>query len=71
MNDETKTKMKILLTQKIEEIWNSDDLPDKLLSSLPWLGENISSIMATAALAVLEGMADGEIYMQENGYLKD
>lgn len=68
MDEKTKSKLKTLLTEQLEN-WLMNDELDAI--EFPWLGENVASIMATAALAVLEGMADSHNYLRRDGMLKD
>lgn len=61
-------KLEDSLSKAISEWLDSDEVVD---FQLPWLGENIAKIMAVAAVAVLRGMNDGELYMLENDMLKE
>ena len=56
------------LATEIEDWWANGEF-DR--SRLPAVGDNICDIMAAAAIAVLEGVADLEIYLRESGELKD
>jgi hypothetical protein len=38
--------------------------------TMPYQGDNLAEIMASAALAVIRGMVDAEEYMQQNGIMK-
>lgn len=59
-------ELKPILTKKIEEAMNADELGDVLF---PWLGNDCYRIMADAAIAILRGMEDAQTYLQEEGYL--
>lgn len=56
---------RVSLTAAIEKWFDNDPELDL------WYGANTSQIMATAAMAVLEGMSDAQQYMAENDILSE
>ena len=55
-------ELRVALTDGIEEAVERLQA-ERLEFPMPWIGSNTYAIMADAALAVLRGMADAELYM--------
>lgn len=63
MLNEHKNELIVTLTASIEDwLEKTDDIPR------PFLGHNISEIMAQAAMCVMLGIADSLRYLEEEGF---
>lgn len=69
-NEFEKMRLTMSLAKKMEDWWEelntSDDSP-----KLPIVGEEFFFIAATAAVAVLDGIADTQQYYVDSNMLKD
>jgi hypothetical protein len=65
-----KLKLKSKLTEKIEEFINTVTSKDNNLGWLPWLPENIESLMSNAAFEILLTAVATSEYMEEQDLLK-
>ena len=64
MRDAQINELRVRLTDGIEDAVERLQA-EHLEFPMPWIGRNTYAIMADAALAVLRGMADAELYMAE------
>lgn len=63
----TAEKLKVSLTDAIDAWFEKAGEKHQL----PWVGDNVASHMADAALAVLLGIADAQRYLESEGMLTD
>lgn len=68
MDKKTRNELKLTLSKALEDWWEGGMVTT---GDVPWLGKRIFSIMADAAVAVLDGISDSEKYLRKEGYLKD
>jgi hypothetical protein len=64
LREEQINKLRVRLTEGIEEAVERLQA-ERLEFPMPWIGPNCYAIMADAALAVLRGMTDAEMYMSK------
>jgi len=68
-------ELKPILVEKIEEaigeILDRQEIGGGSMESFPWFGDDFSEIMADAAICVLRGMSDSQIYMAKNDLTVD
>lgn len=69
MNRQTEEELKVSLTRIIQRWLESDDAGDR--TDMPYLGAGAAEAMASAALAVLRGIADAQEHLEQEGMLKD
>lgn len=67
MNELEIAKLTAALTEKIDEWWDGEFG----LANIPLMGENTTSFMAQAAIAVLKSVSDSQDYLRGEGMLKD
>lgn len=67
-NHKTKNKLQASLTEVIEQWFEANG---DLSAELPYVGPGVCSIMASAALLILEGLWDTEMYLEAENMLKD
>lgn len=70
MNRTEEERLKTSLTKALEHWLNEAGLGDDG-APLPYVGDDLAEIMATAALAPLRAIADAQNYLKANGMLKD
>ena len=67
MKRETKNILRTTLTQAINEWWDKLELDEPL----PYVGDNIAELMASAAVAVLLGVADAQDFLYQEGFIRE